>query len=127
MSGKSELSEDVIHFIFNHITSVGQLDALSVICNNRTQSWNAKSLNDIIKSNPATVKRFLNDFHSLNILKLEEGKYTYNPENAEMDQIIIKTVAAFKTHYITVTRLIYDKPLESMRTLADAFKFRKDD
>lgn len=55
-----------------------------------------------------------------------DGQFQYQPDSATLDEAAQASFAAYAELKVTVISLIYSKPVERIRDLADAFKVRRD-
>ena len=115
---------EVRDFIFRHIDSVAQLEALLLIRSNPHEIWDiprtAKRLYTTHQEVAEALARLCDD----GLLSVAEGRYR---DNASREQRILvdQLAAVYSRHLIPVTNMIHAKP-RRIRQFADAFKFRKD-
>jgi hypothetical protein len=54
------------------------------------------------------------------------AQFRYEPRTDELSQTINELAMAYHNRRVTVIGLIFSKPLDKIRSFADAFRFRKD-
>jgi hypothetical protein len=148
--GKAGLSEEVRKFIVEHIDSIGQLEVLLFLYRNKESLWTAELVGDRMRSSAIAADQQLKGLHShqLVTLKVESGRelYGFNSSFHSLDSVtgqsndsdrkqtsqfdssnVVGEVARFyETHRVAVITLIYEKPVDAIRSFANAFRLKKD-
>ncbi len=126
----SELPEDVRRFIVDHIDSVEQLEILLLLHQHRDRAWNAESVARELRISPMSAGDRLEDLRHSELLTRKSGtelEYRYAPASPKLDATVGGLITAYAERRVTVINLIFSKPVDKIRTFADAFRLRKDD
>jgi hypothetical protein len=126
----SDLPEAVRRLIAEHIDSVEQLEILLLLHQHPERSWTAESVARELRVSPLSAGDRLKDMARAAILskvKGTEGEYRYAPENPQLGGAVSGLATAYSERRVTVINLIFSKPVDKIRTFADAFRLRKDD
>jgi predicted transcriptional regulator len=125
------IPEDVKQFIFGHISSVMQLEVLLFLARHAQQEWTVSALVKEFRVDPGWVETELGELCAHGLLlrnKSEgssEGSYQYLPSTVELEQAVAGLAKAYADRRVTVTTLIYSKPVDNIRVFADSFRLRK--
>lgn len=115
--------------IADHIDSVEQLEILLLLYQHPERSWSAESVARELRVSPMSAGDRLKDMTRAAILARvpgAEGEYRYAPER-QMGEAVAGLAAAYSERRVTVINLIFSKPVDKIRTFADAFRLRRDD
>jgi hypothetical protein len=127
VTGKG-FSEDLERFIAQHIHSVEQLEVLVMLKNSGDREWTAAEVSRALSSHPLSVESRMLDLRSRGfVVSREDGRdfvFRYAPSDA-LDLMVDELARAYAERRTSVINLIFSKPLDSVRTLADAFRLRK--
>ena len=125
-----DLPEEVRRFIFQHINSVEQLEILLLLRQQPGRAWSADAVARELRIASESAGERLEDMASARLL-LRQGvrpeEYRYAPETMKLDDAVRGLATGYATRRVTVINLIYSKPIDRIRTFADAFRLRKDD
>lgn len=122
------LEPDVERFIAAHIHSVEQLEVLLLLHRGGDREWSAQDVSRELSSHPHSVESRLLDLRARGLIEAREDgpgglSYRFAPPAA-----LVATIAALQQAYterrVTVITAIFAKPIDSIRTLADAFRIR---
>jgi hypothetical protein len=125
-----DLPEAVRRFIADHIDSVEQLEILLLLYQHPERSWTAESVARELRISVLSAGDRLKDMARAAILsRVEggEGEYCYAPENQQLGEAVAGLATAYSERRVTVINLIFSKPIDKIRTFADAFRLRRDD
>lgn len=120
------LSEQLRDFITRHIFSLEQLEILLLLRSDPETRWNAVNVAKALALQPDSVAARLADLRArgfIDEIDVDPPEYRYGARKPIVDEL----AEAYRTQRVTVTTLIFSKPLENIRSFAAAFKFRKDD
>ncbi|HEX5752662.1 MAG TPA: hypothetical protein VFZ09_41040 [Archangium sp.] len=124
-----DLPEAVRRLIAEHIDSVEQLEILLLLHQHPERSWTAESVARELRISPLSAGDRLKDMARAAILARVQGseaEYRYAPESPQMGEAVSGLAAAYSERRVTVINLIFSKPVDKIRTFADAFRLRKD-
>ena len=116
--------------IADHIDSVEQLEILLLLYQHPERSWTEASVARELRISAMSAGDRLNDMARAAILsKVQgtEGEYRYAPESPQLAEAVAGLAAAYSERRVTVINLIFSKPVDKIRTFADAFRLRRDD
>ena len=125
------IPEDVKQFIFGHISSVMQLEVLLFLASHAKQDWTVGALVKEFRVDPGWVEAELGELCAHGLLfcdkreGVSEGAYQYLPRTPELDHAVVGLAKAYADRRVTVTTLIYSKPVDNVRVFAGAFRLRK--
>lgn len=120
----NEIPEEVNRFITNHINSIEQLEVLLLLFNNANREWDANEVSRELRISSESAAARFEDLRSRGLLYTNKktGKYQYYPQNSDLDRAVNRLDRAYKEHRVTLINLIFSKPIDKIRTFADAFK-----
>jgi hypothetical protein len=127
---ESDVPEEVRRFIAHHIDSVEQLEILLLLHEQPGRDWSAEAVARELRIASESAGERLEDMVSDGLLKRREespAEYRYAPDNMKLDDAVRGVAAGYAKRRVTVINLIYSKPIDKIRTFADAFRLRKDD
>jgi hypothetical protein len=125
-----DLPEAVRRLIADHIDSVEQLEILLLLFQHPERSWSAESVARELRISALSAGDRLKDMARAAILSKvpgSEGEFRYAPESPQMGEAVAGLAAAYSERRVTVINLIFSKPVDKIRTFADAFRLRRDD
>jgi hypothetical protein len=124
-----QIAQEVQAFIADHIESVVQLEVLLLLHANPQRIFSAADIATELRIDPAWAGEQLVNLCSRGILACTspaQGLYRYGPRIPEMDRAITGLAQAYADRRVTVIGLIFSKPVDKIRSFADAFRLRKD-
>jgi hypothetical protein len=127
---ESGLPEEVRRFIAHHIESVEQLEILLLLYKRPGQAWSSEAVSQELRIDAKSAGERLEDMAHDGLLR-RQGRspceYQYGPENSKLEDAVRGLAAGYAERRVTVINLIFSKPIDRIRTFADAFRLRKDD
>jgi hypothetical protein len=126
----NDLPEDVRQFIADHIESVEQLEILLLLHQHGGRVWTAESVARELRIAPLSAGERLDELARASILSRIQGsatEYRYAPGSASLQAAVSGLATAYSERRVTVINFIFSKPVDKIRTFADAFRLRKDD
>lgn len=123
------IPEKVRLFIRDYIQSVEQLEILLLLYQHPDKEWTPNAVSKEIRSTPISTAKRLSDLKAARLVDEKSGSekvYTYRPATAELSKQIAELADTYATMRVTVIDLIFSKPVDKIRTFADAFKLRED-
>jgi len=105
-----------------------QLEVLLLIAAQPQRAWTAKDLADLLRIDPAWVDSQLRAMAAggLVVQQPDPAAFRFEPRSAELSQAVDELAKTYADRRVTVIGLIFAKPLDKIRSFADAFRIRKD-
>lgn len=124
-----ELSDAIRRFIHDNIHSVEQLEVLLLLADSAGQEWDAAQVSQKLYTQPESVARRLSDLHAQGLLATGSapGLYRYVAPTPALDEVVRGLALAYKERKDAVIGAIFSRPLDNLRTFADAFRIRRKD
>lgn len=123
-----DLPDEVRRLIAENIDSVEQLEILLLLLQHPDRSWNAETVARELRISPMSAGERLEDLTHDGLVARADGNeagYRYGPESPALDEAVRGLAAAYPVRRVTVINLIFSKPVDKIRTFADAFRLRK--
>ena len=124
------IPEDVRRFITEQIASIEQLEVLLLLFQGGRREFSAVGISKQLYTSAESVERWLSSMCSSGLLVCRTGDeklYQYKPSSGDLDRIVRLLANAYSERRVSIINLVFAKPLDHIRTFADAFKFKKDD
>jgi hypothetical protein len=125
------ITEDVRAFIAEYIDSVEQLEILLLLRRTAPKEWSATAVSQELYISPESAARRLEEFHRAGICSMKQASpeplYWYNPNLREMDMTIGRLASTYEERRVRVINLIFSRPVDHIRSFADAFRIRKNE
>jgi hypothetical protein len=133
---ESPVRPRVAQFIDERIDSVMQLETLLLLASQREVVWSPDTLAQQLRVDPAWVEAQLRAMTAAGLLETVDGgalqaaaaaaQFRYAPKSPELAATVDELARAYADRRVTVIGMIFSKPLDKIRSFADAFRFRKD-
>jgi hypothetical protein len=121
------ISDQVTHFLDDHISSVAQLETLLLLQTNPQQKWTSADLSREFRTEILGTERQLQSLLDSRLLKKDDAAtYFYAPASDALHAAVIALAQAYVIRRITIISLIFAKPSDNLRAFSDAFRLRKD-
>jgi hypothetical protein len=120
---------EVRQFIADHVDSVLQLEILLLLLANRDKSFSVADVVTELRVDVAFVSEQLDNLCARGMLTRTDGEpksYRYGPRTPELGQAIEGLRTAYADRRVSVISLIFAKPVDKLRSFADAFRLRRD-
>lgn len=121
-----KISEQLRDFITRHIFSLEQLEILLLLRGEPDAEWDAASVAKALALQPDSAAARLADLRARGLIdEIADNplRYRYGASKPIVDEL----AEAYRTQRVSITTLIFSKPLENIRSFAAAFKLKKDD
>ena len=110
-----------------HISSIEQLEVLLLLRREAGRAWSGDAVARELRINPESARARLEDLDARGLLAREgPDEYRYSPRTGELDRAVAATARAYADLRVTVINHIFSKPVDKIRTFADAFKLKGD-
>lgn len=120
------ISESVRQFIFSHLDSVEQLEALLYLRSEPQKFLSAKEISDYLRANPSSVANRLDRLVEFGLIQKQNGdppSYRFQVNDKKLAETIDELAEAYKVKRHRIYQLVYS-PLTKIRSFADAFIVR---
>ena len=101
---------DLRDFIFRHIESVAQWEALLLLRANPAEAWDVSRIARRLYASDAEIAELLARLCQGGLLSCSHGFFRYEGASAEQRAAIDRLAAIYSRHLIPVTNMIHDKP-----------------
>ena len=121
----TDIPSDVRRFIVDHIDSVEQLEVLLLLHRNPARWWTAADVNAEIRTSLASAADRLRDLAERRLAGVEPGtlpRYRFAPVDAAVGGLVSRVAETYRKHRVAIVTLVYSKPSDAVRDLADAFR-----
>ena len=125
------ISENLRQFIYDNFTSIGQLEVLLLLYGTKEKQWTALAVGDELRSNEAAANNQLDELLSTGLItrqnRLNITSYAFSPTLPPEKQEAVKNLAnCYNSYRVSIITMIYEKPVDVLRSFSDAFKIKKD-
>lgn len=123
------ISQAVRALIVERIDSVVQLELLLLLQASPERAWTAAEVAQELRIEPSWATGQLGELAARGLLAPAPdapGAYRYAPHPPELDATVVQLSKDYAERRVTVITLIFSKPVDKLRTFADAFRLRKD-
>lgn len=126
----SRIPEEVRAFLVECIGSVGQLELLFILYQNKHREWSAETISTEIslehRPHPAMATKQMEHLYSKGILRKVNNFFSYSPRNEFINSKIEKLFQIYQDRPVSIVTVIFNQPEDKLKGFADAFKFKKD-
>ena len=126
------IPDEVKAFIAAHIESVLQLEVLLLLHAQAPRQFTAAELAQELRIDAAWVSVQLASLADAGVLTAAAPapgaapQSRYEPRAADLDRAVAGLAREYAARRVTVIGLIFSKPVDKIRSFADAFRLRKD-
>ena len=125
------ISPEVRALIVDRIDSVVQLELLLLLQANAGRAWTAAEVAQQLRIDPSWAAGQLTELASRGLAAPADAPnasdaFRYAPAPPALDAMVVQLARDYNERRVTVITLIFSKPVDKLRTFADAFRFRKD-
>jgi hypothetical protein len=123
-----QIPDEVQRFLAEHVESAEQLDALMLLRSDPSRTWTAESLSQALFSVPQSAARTLERLGAQGFAA-DDGAapaaYRYAAAGPD-DERVSRLAAAYRADRAAVIKQLFARRVDPVRSLADAFRLRKD-
>ena len=123
------ISQDVRTLIIERIDSVVHLELLLLLHANAGRAWTAADVAQELRIDASWAAGQLGELAARGLLAPaadQPGAFRYAPGSPELDAAVTQLAKDYTERRVTVITLIFSKPVDKLRSFADAFRLRKD-
>lgn len=114
-------------FIVQHIESLAQLEVLLYMREHADRSITPQELANRLALTVELSSAILADLTKRGLVAKVEAAYRYQAASGEIDQLVAVLAEAYRSRRLAVTNEIYSKPLQKVKTFAEAFRLRREE
>ena len=115
-------------FVHACIDSVEQLEVLALLHDQPEKQWSINLLSLELRSTDRSVEKRLRDLSQRKVLEpIDSPTFKYSPVSEEVKTAVSELVAIYRLRPFRIMDLLFTKPLNTMQSFADAFRFKKED
>ena len=111
------LPREALRLLAEHVHSIGELDLLMLLEDDRRRSWEAEQICDRLRCPPSWVEPRLAALAAAGLLREAQGRYSCAPSSAELDEALEAIAHAHRTRLEQLTAVIVS-PRRRRRALA---------
>lgn len=129
MAEGSNIPEEVKRLIYDCIDSIEQLEVLLFLRTEAGKAWTAEKVSCCLYIAEESARNRLEGLRRGNLVSAEGENpvtYRYAPATPILERTIDGLALAYKTRRVAVINLILEKPMDHIRSFADAFRFRRE-
>jgi hypothetical protein len=122
-------SPAVEKFIADHVESLAQLETLLLMRAERERVLDCDDLAKRLYIRGDDCAKILGTLEAKRFVRrsaADPAQFQYQPADAAVDALIEELGTAYQERRVAVITQIYSKPIDKVRTFADAFRFRKE-
>lgn len=126
---RAPIPDDVKRYVLISIPSVPYLEAMLLLRDDRTHSWNSKQVAQRLymgEKAAADLLAQLDEAGIVTAIAQDPPLYCYEPANEELARMIDLLAAAYARNLVGITNLIHSKTSKKAQQFADAFKWKKE-
>jgi hypothetical protein len=119
---------DIKQFIADHIDSVAQIELLLLLRSDPAKVWTPEDAGKALYSAADVTGLQMADLQLKRLLAPgpTDSTYVYRPESAELARLVDKLAEMYRERRVAVITAVYTKPIDKIRSFADAFRLRKE-
>jgi hypothetical protein len=120
------LPDDVHRFLYQHISSVEQLEVLLLVRRSPGRSWSAADMARELYSHPSSIALRFQALLGAGLMReTAPAHFQYAPRSVELDSTVGRLEKMYHERRVAVISLIASKPIENIRAFSDAFRIRR--
>ncbi len=122
------LPQNVRDFVLKYVDSVELLETLLLLHADKAREWTADEVSEHLRIAPESARTRLAVVcgHGFGEGREENGQKVYKYRSSSQNGAIDALSGCYKQYRVRVITAIFSKPIERVRTFADAFKIRRD-
>jgi hypothetical protein len=124
----NRIPENIRQFVHSSIDSVEQLEVLALLHDNPEKEWTIQALSQELRSTESSVDKRLRDLVDRRVLEpIENSPFFYRPKSPALDELVSELVRYYRLFPFRIMDMIFSRPVNTMQSFADAFRFKKED
>ena len=127
--GEEAIPNEVRQFLVDQIDSVMQLELVLLLHAEPARQWSAADIAAELRVDAGWVASQVDELCRRRILichKAAIAQYQFGPADPGTAGAIATLADLYATHRVSIISMIFSKPVDRLRSFADAFRLRKD-
>jgi hypothetical protein len=121
-----DFPSDVKQFIDQHIESLAQLEVLLLLHERAERQVHPGEIARRLAIMPEMSATILADLARRGFAVRKDELYRFQSPDGNAEQLINKLAETYRDRRVAVTSAIYSKPIDKVKTFAEAFRLRKE-
>jgi hypothetical protein len=121
-----DIPENVKRLIAERIESIPELEAVLLLKDHPERDWDADEAGARLYVSRLMAAHLLAALAGRGLLRRTGETYRYLPATDSLRADVDDLAQCYSRHLVAVTQLVHARPGVSVRSFADAFRFRKD-
>jgi hypothetical protein len=119
---------DIKQFIADTIDSVAQLELLLLLRSEAGKQWTAEEAGKALYSAADVTALQMADLQQKRLLApgTATGTFHYRPEPPDVARLVDRLADLYRQRRVAVITAVYTKPIDKIKSFADAFRLRKE-
>lgn len=122
------LSEEAMRLVTAQIPSIGQLELFLLLAKDPKKEWSVEGVAEELRTSPSAALSWLRQFEAARLIEAcgsEPRSFRFNSADIALMRVAQELAAAYGKYRMRMIDLIYSAESHGVRSLADAFKWRK--
>lgn len=122
------VSLEVLYILTELIQSVGEVEILLYLFENRPKDFSLVELSSVIRASPTSVETRLRVLESAGLVsrKAETQTFLFSPKQAKLDTAVSELARAWQLYRHRVIEMIFSKQTNRAILLASSFQLKKE-
>lgn len=126
---QQQIPAEVQQFVAEYITSADQLDILLLLHSRPEEQWTARQVSEAVFTVPTSATLRLEQLAAAGLLSSDgaaDPRYQYSPMSPALRARMDALALAYRENRVGVIQLVFQKPVDPLKSFADAFRLRRD-
>ena len=126
----AEIPAGLKEFIANHIHSISELEILLLLRDDEGRQWSVESIGRALSMHRPAVEPRLDALKAARLITAKKSTdefFVYAPATRELAALVDELALWYESHLVSVTTLIFSKPIDKIFGFAESFRFRKEE
>jgi hypothetical protein len=123
------LSQQLQDFLTHQINSVVQVEVLLLLFASTPRWWTASQIAGELRIDEMGAAAQAEDLYRRGLLQCRQERaieYSYQAADTSLNDTVRQLAVAYADRRVTIISIIYSKPIDPIKSFADAFRLRKD-
>ena len=126
----SDIPDPILRFFEAKIDSIELVHVLMLLFDRPEERWTIEKISGELRSSESSVAKRVETLVGRGVISrasVEGETVKYVPFDAEMGRTVQEALAYYKTRPYRMVELVFSNRTNTIRSIADAFRFRKED